>query len=83
MTNNDEELSVQAIELCRVLNRKAAAACFERGISAEDVTLGGLYSCFDMATVYNGGNPTAALEWMRRGMDLLERQILAQGGTVQ
>jgi hypothetical protein len=76
MTGNDEDISVRAIEICRDLNRKAAAECEWRGISLEDVTLAALYSTFDIAQRFKGGDPLAAIEWLRTGTDLMERQLM-------
>ncbi len=76
MTNGDEEISVRAIELCRDLNRKAAGECERRGISAEDVTVAALYSLFDLAQRFKGGDAFAAIEWIRTGADLMEGQLM-------
>jgi len=76
MTGNDEKLSIQAIEICRNLNRKAAVECEKRGISLEDVTLGALYAAFDVAQRLKSGDPMAAVEWLRTGADVIERQLM-------
>jgi hypothetical protein len=76
MTGGDEEVSVKAIELCRDLNRKAAAEYGRRGISLEDVTVAALYSLFDIAQRFKGGDQFAAIEWIRSGADLMERQLM-------
>lgn len=81
MTGNDEELSVRAIEICRNLNRRAASECAKHGISPEDVGIAALYSAFDIAAEVHG-DPALALEWLRTGLDLMERQIMA-GSTLQ
>jgi hypothetical protein len=83
MTNNDENLSLQAIEMCRRINQKAAAQFHQRGITSEDVAIAALYSAYDLAHVLNGADPVAALAWLRSGIEVLERQILAQPETVQ
>jgi hypothetical protein len=76
MTGNDEDISVRAIEICRDLNRKAAVECERRGISLEDVALAALYSTFDIAQRFKGGDPFAAIEWLHTGADLMERQLM-------
>lgn len=79
MTRGDEEISVRAIELCRDLNRKAAIECERRGITLEDVTVAALYSLFDTAQRLKSGDPFAAIEWIRTGADLMERQLMEGG----
>ena len=81
MTGNDEVTSVQAIELCRDLNRKAAAECHRRGITLEDVSVAALYSTFDIAQRRFDGDPFAAIEFLRTGADLMERQLMADAGN--
>lgn len=76
MTGGDEEISAKAIEVCRELNRKAALECERRGITLEDVTVAALYSLFDITQRFKGGDPFAAVEWIRTGADLLERQLM-------
>lgn len=81
MTNDDEDLSVSAIDLCRNINRKAANQYAARGISPEDIALAAIYSAFDIAEVAKGPG-MAAVEWLRTGLDLIERQVMA-GGQVR
>src|SRR5687768_3013539 len=85
MTGGDEEISIKAIEVCRDLNRKAAIECEKHGITLEDVTVGALYATFDIAQRFKGGDPFAAVEWIRTGADLIERQLAeaALGGMAQ
>ena len=75
MTGNDEELSIKAIEIVRDLMRKAAVECEKRGISLEDVAVAALYASVDIAQRYKG-DPFGAVEWMRTGLDLMERQLM-------
>lgn len=75
MTGNDEELSMKAIEVCRNLNRRAANECAKHGICPEDIGIAALYSAFDIAQEVKG-NQVLALEWLRTGLDLMERQIM-------
>lgn len=77
MTGNDEKLSVQAIEICRGLQRRAASECEQKGISLEDVSVASLYATFDTATRFRR-DPIAAVEWLRTGLDLIERQLLIE-----
>ncbi|MEC9067645.1 MAG: hypothetical protein VX569_10240 [Pseudomonadota bacterium] len=81
MTGNDEVTSMKAVAIVRDLQRKLANQCFEKGISPEDIALGCLHGAFDVAEGAKGPG-MAALEWMRTGLDLIERQLLT-GGTVQ
>lgn len=76
MTNNDERLSMTAIDLCRNINRKAANQYADRGISPEDIALAGLLSAFDIAEVAKGPG-MVAVDWLRTGLDLIERQLIA------
>ena len=54
----------------------AAIECEKRGISLEDVTLAALYSTIDIAERFEGGDPYAALDWIRTGAYLMERQLM-------
>lgn len=76
MTGNDEEVSVSAIDLCRNVNRKAANEYAARGISPEDIALAALYSAFDISEAAKGPG-MAAVEWLRTGLDVIERQVMA------
>lgn len=76
MTNDDEHLSMSAIDLCRNINRKAANQYAARGISPEDIALAALYSAFDIAEAAKGPG-MVAVEWLRTGLDLIERQLIA------
>lgn len=76
MTNNDEHLSMSAIDLCRNINRKAANQYAKRGISFEDIALASLYSAFDIVEAAKEPG-MAAVEWLRTGLDVIERQLIA------
>ena len=80
MTGDDEEISLKAIELTRHLCRRAAIECQARGITDEDVAVASLYAAHDVAQNYKS-DPFAAIEWMRTGLDLMERQLLKQTNT--
>ena len=75
MTGNDEAVSERAIDMCRTLNRSAAAKYCEHGVTQEDITIAALFSAFDLAEALTGSKP-AALEWILRGVDLIERQLM-------
>lgn len=76
MTGDDEQLSVSAIGLVRKLARNLAKQCHSQGIAAEDVAIGALFATFDVAHTFNGDH--GAVEWLRTGADLIERQLLRQ-----
>lgn len=75
MTANDEDISMKAIEVVRGFMRKAADQCERQGITLEDVSVGVLYSTFDIAQRFKG-DPFGAVEWLRTGIDLMERQLM-------
>jgi len=77
MTGDDETTSLKAIGIVRDLHRKLANQCFERGVTREDIALASLYAAFDIAEGAKGPG-IAALEWLRTGLDLMERQALAE-----
>lgn len=77
MTNDDEHLSMSAIDLCRNINRKAANQFAVRGISPEDIALAALYSAFDIAEAAKGPG-MVAVEWLRTGLDLIEHQLIGR-----
>lgn len=81
MTSDDELISEQAIGICRNLNRQVANECHARGFSPEDIALASLYAAFDIAEGAKGPG-LAAIEWLRSGLDLIERQLL-EGQTLQ
>ena len=76
MTNDQESISLSAIDLCRNINRKAANEYAAKGISAEDIGLAALFSAYDIAEVAKGPG-MVAVEWLRTGLDLIERQVIA------
>jgi hypothetical protein len=82
MTGNDEDVSNHAVEMCRKLNRSAAFKYGEHGISTEDVTIAALYSAFDLAAGFTG-SWIGGVEWLRSGLDVIERQLMQEGGTIQ
>lgn len=75
MTGNDEAVSIRAVAIVRDLQRKLANQCFDKGITPEDIALGMLHGTFDVTEAAKGEGITA-IEWLRTGLDLLERQLL-------
>ena len=77
MTGDDEGTSLKAIDIVRGLQRNLANQCFEKGITPEDIALGMLHGTFDVAEGAKGQG-VAAVEWLRSGLDLIERQVMAE-----
>ena len=75
MTGNDEAVSLYAVATVRDLQRRFANQCFEKGITPEDIAIGMLQSTFDVAEGAKGEG-IAAIEWLRTGLDVIERQYL-------
>ncbi|OHT22189.1 hypothetical protein BHE75_04213 [Sphingomonas haloaromaticamans] len=67
--------TIDTIERCRALNRRAAAKYFELGIEPIDAAIAAIYSAHDLA-VAAVGDAHGAIEWMRNAADLMERQLL-------
>ena len=80
MTGDDENISIKAIELTRDLCRRAGLECQARGVTSEDVGVASLYAAHDLAQNLKK-DPFAAIEWMRTGLDLMERQLLQRMNT--
>ena len=78
MTDEQEDRSLAHIELCRRINRKAAEQYRQHGVTAEDAAIAAIYSAHDLA-MQTGKSPSEAIEWLRTGLDLQERQLL--GGS--
>ena len=81
MTSDDEMISEKAVGICRNLNRQLANKCHAKGISSEDIALASLYAAFDIAEGAKGPG-LVAVEWLRSGLDVIERQLL-DGQTLQ
>jgi len=77
MTSKDEEISMKCIEIVRGIQRKAAVASEAHGISLEDAAIGSVYAAFDIAQRFKG-DPYAGIEWLRTGIDVIERQLLTR-----
>jgi hypothetical protein len=77
MTRDEEECSLAVIEFCRTHFRKLGVVEFAKiGARPEDISIGAIYAAFDLAEGF-AGDGVAALEWLRTGLDLMERQVLA------
>ena len=77
MTGNDEATSEHAIAMVRNLQRQLANECHARGISPEDIALASIYSTFDIAEGAKGPG-ISAVEWLRSGLDVIERELMGE-----
>ena len=77
MTKN-ENMSMQAVELCREFNRRMASQQASQGIPVPEIAIGAIYSAVDVAQGFNGSLP-AALAWARRALDVMEDSLRLQG----
>ena len=75
MTNEEEDRSIDRIELCRRINRKAAAQYQAHGVTPDEAAIAAIYSAHDLAMAM-GHNPAEAIEWLRTALDLQEGQLL-------
>ena len=69
------------IQRCRDAHLDAALTHERSGISLEDVGVASLFATFEIARRLKGGDPVAAIEYLRLGADLMERQMME--GTLQ
>jgi hypothetical protein len=80
ITDGDaEEVSIQKIERCRRLFRRAAVMMEAHGVRLEDVAIAASFASEDIAARHKGGHH-AAIEWLRTALDLQERQLLDASG---
>jgi hypothetical protein len=70
-----ERESISRIEKARHLGVRAADKCAEKGVTPEELAIAGLYTAYQLASAHAGPG-IAAIEWMRLGADVLERQLL-------
>jgi hypothetical protein len=77
MTEQHEIAAERVVDLCRRTHRYATSSLTAKGVEIEDAAIGALYAAHDVATAYKGG-PHDAIEWLRTGLDLMERQLLEQ-----
>lgn len=63
------------IERVRELHRKLSQRASERGVSRQDLSIAALYAALDIGQT-SEGDAFAAIEWMRTGLDVLERAML-------
>lgn len=76
MSEHHEEMSVQAVELCRDFNRRMASRQAENGIPLPEIAIGAIYSAVDVATEFNG-NISDAIGWARNALDHMEMTLRA------
>lgn len=79
MTEEEYQHVRPVIESAQRLERSLHAKLIEKGVAPIDALIASLYASHDLATALHG-NPGAAIEWMRDGLDTIERQVLAAGG---
>ncbi|MFL0412932.1 hypothetical protein [uncultured Sphingomonas sp.] len=82
MTSTDEACSMQVIEFCRDMNRKAARQYVALGIRAEDIAIAAAYSAADLAQ-HHTGDPASAIAWLRRALDVMEEGLPLNVETLQ
>lgn len=75
MTENEEEAAARVVETCRKAHRKAAELLAAKGVRIEDSAIGALYAAHDIAIEFRR-DPHGAIEWLRDGLDMMERQLL-------
>nr|WP_086493866.1 hypothetical protein [Novosphingobium panipatense] len=75
MLVDQDEASLDRIERCRRINRKAAAKCGEHGVAPDELAIAAVYSSFDLAEAW-AGRGMSAIEWLRTALDVMEENIL-------
>lgn len=75
MPPDPEQLSLQHIEMCRRISRRAAEQFRAMGVEADDVAIAAIYAAHDLA-MDTGRDPHQAIEWLRTALDLQEAQLL-------
>lgn len=78
MPHNVSDDETAAIEMTRGIYRKAAAQCMVRGVEPVDAVIGMIYATHDVAQTL-GHSPAGAIEYLRSALDVMERQVMAQG----
>lgn len=76
---DDTQRTMMNIETARRINRSAAAKYIEHGATPIDVAIAAMYSALDIAEIATGQTGVGAVEWMRTGLDTIERQVVEQG----
>lgn len=76
----EEDRSIQNIETCRRINRKAATKYAEHGVAPEDAAIAAVYSAHDLA-MQIGHNQAGAIEWLRTALDVMERSLQSTGSV--
>jgi hypothetical protein len=82
MTHNQEAASETVIEFCRHFNRRMAEKQAGLGARMDDIAIAAAYSAVDLASCHVG-DPTAAIAWVRRALDVMEAGIPLTVETVQ
>lgn len=75
MTTDHEQTSLQHIEMCRRISRRAAEQFRALGVEADDVAIAAIYAAHDLA-MDTGRNPHEAIDWLRTALDLQEAQLM-------
>lgn len=71
MTPDQEACSMLVIERCRVLNRRMGEQQAALGVRPDDIAIAAAQSAVDLAQHFTG-DPTSALAWVRRALDVIE-----------
>ena len=79
----DEQRSLDHIELCRRVNRSAAAKYGEQGVAPADVAIAAAYSAVDIAQHHTGGDPASGIAWLRHALDVMEEGLPLTVETMQ
>jgi hypothetical protein len=79
----DEATSIAQIDLCRKINRSAAAKYVEQGVPPDDIAIAAAYSAVDLAQHFVGNDPVAAIAFVRRCLDVFEEGLPLTVETVQ
>lgn len=82
MTSEQEAASIQVIEWCRHFNRRMAQKQAEEGARMDDIAIAAAYSAVDLATCH-AGDTSAAIEWVRRALDVMEEGLPLTAETLQ
>ena len=82
MTRDDETCSMQAIEFCRLFNRKMAAKQAEAGVRVEDIAIAAVASAVDLAQHYTG-DPASAIAWAHRALEVMAAELPLTVETIQ
>lgn len=79
----DDERSADNVERCRRINRRAAEQYAQHGVSPADIAIAAAISAVDLAQHHVGGDPIAAIAWVRRALDVFEEGAPLSMETIQ